>query len=79
MSTPWKKPGRLAPSRISPRGPGLTRTAGAPFGYASVFAPAMLFYELTEGRSIDAAVQRLRAHDDELATWQLVRPADELA
>jgi hypothetical protein len=53
--------------------------AGAPFGYASVFAPAMLFYELTEGRSIDAAVQRLRAHDDELARWQLVRPADELA
>jgi hypothetical protein len=39
----------------------------------------MLFYELTEGRSIDAAVQRLRAHDDELARWQLVRPADELA
>jgi hypothetical protein len=53
--------------------------AGAPFGYASLFAPAMLFYELTEGRSIDAAVQRLRAHDDELAMWQLVRCADELA
>jgi hypothetical protein len=52
---------------------------GAPFGYASVFAPAMLFYELTEGRSIDAAVERLRAHDDELSMWQLVRPADELA
>ena len=53
--------------------------AGAPFGYASVFAPALLFYELTEGRGIDAAMQRLRAHDDELAMWQLVRPADELA
>ena len=52
---------------------------GAPFGYASVFAPAMLFYELTEGRGIDAAVQRLRAHDDELAMWQLSRPEDELA
>ena len=52
---------------------------GAPFGYASVFAPVMLFYELTEGRSIDAAVERLRAHDDELAMWQLSRPEDELA
>jgi hypothetical protein len=52
---------------------------GAPFGYASVFAPALLFYELTEGRGIDAAVDRMRAHDDELAMWQLSRPEDELA
>lgn len=52
---------------------------GAPFGYASVFAPALLFYELTEGRSLDAAVDRLRAHDDELAMWQLVRPEDDSA
>ncbi len=52
---------------------------GAPFAYASVFAVAMLFYDLTEGRSLDAAVDKLREHDDELAMWQLSRPADELA
>ncbi len=52
---------------------------GAPFGYASVFAPAMLFYDLTQGHGIDAAVERLRAHDAELAMWQLTRPEDELA
>jgi len=52
---------------------------GAPFGYASVFAVAMLFYDLTEGRSLDAAVASLRTHDDELARWQLSRPADEPA
>jgi len=52
---------------------------GAPFGYASVFAVAMLFYDLTEGRSLDVAVDKLRDHDDELAMWQLSRPADELA
>ncbi|MFF7072022.1 hypothetical protein [Streptomyces pseudovenezuelae] len=44
---------------------------GAPFGYASVFAPLFFFYELTEKRSPMAAVERLRAHDDELAMWQL--------
>lgn len=52
---------------------------GAPFGYASVFAPALIFYEVTQGRSIDAAVQRQRAHGDELAMWRLVRPTDEPA
>jgi len=52
---------------------------GAPFGYASVIAVALLFYDLTEGRSLDAAVDSLRAHDDELAMWQLSRPQDELA
>jgi hypothetical protein len=46
---------------------------GAPFGYASVFAPALLFYELTEGRTLEQAVARLRAHDDELDMWQLSR------
>lgn len=45
----------------------------APFGYASVFAPLYLFYELTELRDLDAAVARLRTHDDELAMWQLHR------
>lgn len=47
---------------------------GAPFGYASVFAPIFLFYELAELRSLDDAVQRLRAHDAELALWRLYRP-----
>lgn len=48
--------------------------AGAPFGYASVFAPIFLFYELAEQRSLDQAVDRLRAHDAELAMWRLFRP-----
>jgi hypothetical protein len=47
---------------------------GAPFGYASTFAPLMLFYELTEGRSLDDAVARLRAHDAELSIWEVFRP-----
>ncbi|MFH9423742.1 hypothetical protein [Streptomyces sp. NPDC017529] len=46
---------------------------GAPFGYASVFAPLFLFYELTEQRTLDEAVARLRAHDDELGMWELHR------
>jgi len=48
--------------------------AGAPFGYASAFAPMLLFYELTEGRSLEEAVRRLRDHDRELAMWRLFRP-----
>ena len=44
---------------------------GAPFGYASSFAPVFLFYELTEQRSLEEAVQRLAAHDRELGTWRL--------
>lgn len=47
---------------------------GAPFGYASVFAPIFLFYELAELRTLDDAVRRLRAHDTELAMWRLHRP-----
>ena len=45
--------------------------AGAPFGYASVFAPLLLFYELTERRSLRDAVARLRRHDQELSMWRL--------
>ncbi|MFJ4199589.1 hypothetical protein ACIP2Y_08130 [Streptomyces sviceus] len=44
---------------------------GAPFGYASMFAPLFFFYELTEQRTPMEAVERLRAHDDELAMWEL--------
>lgn len=47
--------------------------AGAPFGYASVLAPALLFYDLTEQRTLDEAMTALRAHDGELAMWQLTR------
>lgn len=46
---------------------------GAPFAYASVVAPLLLFYEITEMRDLDEAVQRLTAHDDELAMWRLYR------
>ena len=45
--------------------------AGGPFGYASAFAPLFAFYELTERRSLEQAVERLRAHDGELAMWRL--------
>jgi hypothetical protein len=44
---------------------------GAPFGYASLFAPLLLFYELTERRTLRQAVGRLQAHDAELAMWRL--------
>lgn len=47
---------------------------GAPFGYASAFAPLLVFYELTEGRTLAQAVARLRAHDAELAMWRLFEP-----
>jgi hypothetical protein len=47
---------------------------GAPFGYASAFAPLLLFYELTERRSLERAVERLRDHDRELSMWRLFRP-----
>jgi hypothetical protein len=48
--------------------------AGAPFGYASTIAPILLFYNLTEGRTLREAVERLRGHDDELALWRLFEP-----
>jgi len=31
----------------------------------------MLFYELTERRTLPEAVDRLRAHDAELSMWRL--------
>ncbi|MEN2419719.1 hypothetical protein AABB02_16660 [Streptomyces rimosus] len=45
--------------------------SGAPFGYAGVFAPLFLFYELTEQRTLTEAVTRLRAHDGELGMWDM--------
>ena len=47
---------------------------GAPFGYASLFAPLLLFYELTQQRTLTQAVDRLQAHDTELAMWRLFTP-----
>ncbi len=44
---------------------------GAPFGYASLFAPLLLFYELTERRTLTEAVDRLAGHDGELSMWRL--------
>jgi len=44
---------------------------GAPFGYASLFAPIYLFYELTEQRTLSEAIDRLRRHDNELEMWRL--------
>jgi hypothetical protein len=49
--------------------------AGGPFRYASVFAVLFLFYELAGKRSLADAVDRLRAHDDELSMWRLYRRA----
>jgi hypothetical protein len=46
---------------------------GAPFGYASVFAPLFVFYELTERRTLEQAARRLNAHDSELSMWRLYR------
>jgi hypothetical protein len=45
----------------------------APFGYASAFVPTFLFYELTEMRTLEQAMERLCGHDDELAMWRLFR------
>lgn len=45
----------------------------APFGYASVFVPIFLFYQLTQLRTLDDAVATLRTVDHELSTWQLFR------
>lgn len=44
---------------------------GAPFAYASFFAPVVLFYELTERRTLAEAVSRLQDHDGELGMWRL--------
>ena len=43
----------------------------SPMGYASVFAAAYLFYELTEERGLTEAIAKLQSHDDELAQWRL--------
>jgi hypothetical protein len=43
---------------------------GYPEGHACFFVLSYLFYELTEGRPIAAAAERLRGHDAELAMWR---------
>ena len=47
---------------------------GAPFGYASYFAPISLFYDLTEQRTLEEAVAHLHQRDTELNMWHLYRP-----
>lgn len=47
---------------------------GAPFGYASYFAPISLLYDLTEQRDLGHAVAHLQQRDAELSMWQLYRP-----
>ena len=51
----------------------LVADTNAPFGYTSLFVPIFLMYELTQQRTLDEAVEKLRAHDDELSTWRLFR------
>jgi hypothetical protein len=47
---------------------------GAPFGYAATVVVALVFYELVQQRTLDGAMARLAAFDDELAMWRLFRP-----
>lgn len=44
---------------------------GAPYGYGSVFFLLFLFYELTNCRPLAEAVERVRAHDAEMALFRL--------
>lgn len=46
---------------------------GQPQGNAAFFAVMYLFYEASQLRSLEDAVQRLAAHDGELAMWRLHR------
>ena len=49
---------------------GYVAPTGQPEGHASFFALSYLFYEVTEGRSVAAAAERLAGHDAELAMWR---------
>ncbi|CAM5544433.1 MULTISPECIES: hypothetical protein [Streptomyces] len=62
---------RLAEAFLDAGASAYIAPSGAPFGYASVFAPLFLFYELTEQRTLTEAVTRLRAHDGELGMWEM--------
>lgn len=46
------------------------------FGYATLIAPSLLFYELPERRSLDAAVKQLPTYDAEPAMWRHYTRAD---
>lgn len=52
---------------------GYLAPTGYPEGHAAFFALSYLFYELTEGRSVVVAAERLRGHDSELAMWRYFR------
>ncbi|WP_280387127.1 hypothetical protein [Nocardia wallacei] len=47
----------------------------APYGHASVFAILLLFYELTAGRTVEQAFERLQSYDDELSMWRMYETA----
>jgi len=44
---------------------------GGPFWYGASFMVNYVFYELTQQRPLAAALERLRAHDTEMAMWRL--------
>ncbi|MGW0252051.1 hypothetical protein ACWDYH_36040 [Nocardia goodfellowii] len=43
----------------------------APDSYAAFMAALLMFYELTEGRELVDAVERVRAYNDSLAMWRI--------
>lgn len=44
---------------------------GQPDGHAAFIASLLLFYELTEGRELLDAVERVRTYNDSLAMWRI--------
>ncbi len=44
--------------------------ADAPEGHSAFFAVLTLFYELTAGRELRDAVNRVKGYDDELSMWE---------
>jgi hypothetical protein len=64
---------RLADAVLACGASGYVAPIGYPEGHAAFFALTYLFYELVEGRSVAAAVERLAGHDTELAMWRYFR------
>jgi hypothetical protein len=58
---------------------GYLAPVGYPDGGAAFFAITYLFYELSQGRDIRQAFNRLREHDLELAMWRLHTEPSERA
>ncbi len=49
----------------------------SPFGHAAPVFVTILFFALTQGRTLEEAVEVARSVDRELAIWQLFKPARE--